>query len=53
MIVWILTFVKEPCRTGSEITFRELSHTSVRQEEFSQLSEVTWKKTKQHPRKPV
>lgn len=46
MIGWILTFVNESCRTGSEITLRELSHTSVRQEEFSQLSEVTWKKSK-------
>lgn len=42
--VWILTFVNESCRTGSEITLRELGHTSVRREEFSQLSEVTWEK---------
>lgn len=44
MLVWILTFVNESCRTGSEITFSELSHPFVRQEEFSRLSEVTWRK---------
>lgn len=44
LIVWILTFISELGRTGSEITFKGLSHKSVRQEEFSQLSEHTGKK---------
>lgn len=53
LIVWILTFISEPGRTGSEITFKGLRHKSVRQEEFSQLSEHTGKKRKNKINNPL